>query len=212
MAIKTPGAALRRLRERAGIGRDKLARMAGVGGGTTIQGWEDDGRRAGKLFPYRDLAKLAVVLIGRGTPPIMPSEIWELCDGSPDLDTAMPMRAVPVVEWREMTHKLLKFMHITGFTHLPASEAGPNCFAAPMIDDHAAAIAAPGALIVVDPDQAALEDGRRYILRLDGQPRLMRYHSNPARFEWDGLGPRPIYFPSGPVEVIGRAVRVITEI
>src|SRR5690606_39526817 len=79
---------VRKLRDRAGLCMDQLARAMGYRRASSIQRYEN----AEKLKPgylRRDfVAKLEKALLGKGSPPILRPEIWELA--GPEFNFAQP--------------------------------------------------------------------------------------------------------------------------
>lgn len=79
---------VRSLRDRAGMTMEELARAMGYKGASSVQRYENPERlKPGYL--KRDLvAKLEKALLGKGNPPILRPEIWELA--GPEFNFAQP--------------------------------------------------------------------------------------------------------------------------
>jgi SOS-response transcriptional repressor LexA len=70
-----------------------------------------------------------------------------------------------------------------------------------------------GSVIIVDYGDKQLVAGRYYVIRHNGEATFKRYRPNPDRFEPESTEPdHETIYPDGPVEVVGRVVRVLTEL
>lgn len=69
---------MRKLRERAGLSMDELARAMGYARASSIQRYENGDEFNKEYFAVDLTQKLANVLVGRGTPPIATDEVWAL--------------------------------------------------------------------------------------------------------------------------------------
>ncbi|MHC5308150.1 LexA family transcriptional regulator [Bartonella sp. LJL80] len=70
---------MRKLRERAGLSMDDLARAMGYARASSIQRYENAHEFLKEYFSVDLTTKLAKALIGRGSPPIAADEVWALC-------------------------------------------------------------------------------------------------------------------------------------
>lgn len=92
---------------------------------------------------------------------------------------------------------------------------GKNSFALQVDGDSMDQIAAPGALIVVDPDDRDLIDGKAYAVMNDaGEATFKRFKINPARLEpaSSNRTHQTIVIGRDGFRIVGRAVRVIADL
>jgi SOS-response transcriptional repressor LexA len=73
-------------------------------------------------------------------------------------------------------------------------------------------VAPEGSVIIVDYSDKSLISGRYYVVKKDGKATFKRYRTNPDRFEPDSTDSHDTIFPDGPVEVVGRVVKVNNDI
>lgn len=73
---------MRKLRERAGLSMDEMARALGYARASSIQRYENENEFSKDFLAIDLTQKVADVLIGRGNPPIQYDEVWAL--GLPD--------------------------------------------------------------------------------------------------------------------------------
>ena len=73
-------------------------------------------------------------------------------------------------------------------------------------------IAPDGSIILVDTRDDELRDGKRYIFLSGGETTFKLYRANPARFEPESTMPHDTIFPSGRVEIVGRVIKVMTDL
>jgi len=80
-----------RLRKRAGLSREALAREAGYSHGSSLQRYESEAEFKEPWLPRKVAERLASALVGRGDPPIRRAEVIALCgDTSPETALAVP--------------------------------------------------------------------------------------------------------------------------
>lgn len=74
-------------------------------------------------------------------------------------------------------------------------------------------VAPDGSIIIVDYTLQELVPEKFYVLRVEGEATVKRYQTNPDRFEPFSTEPdHPIVFPSDGLYLVGRVVRVVTEL
>ena len=73
-------------------------------------------------------------------------------------------------------------------------------------------VAPEGSVIIVDYSDKSLISGKYYVVKKDGKATFKRYRTNPDRFEPDSTDSHDTIFPDGPVEVVGRVVKVINDL
>jgi len=74
-------------------------------------------------------------------------------------------------------------------------------------------VAPDGAIVIVDYSLRALKPGKFYLVRKNGAATVKRYQKSPDRFEPFSTEPdHPIVFPSKELHVVGRAIRVVTDL
>ncbi|MBK5920708.1 LexA family transcriptional regulator [Rhodothalassium salexigens] len=79
LAKTTAAGRLRELRERANLSMEGIATAMGYAGASSYQRYENpEDFEAG--LPLRFIKRLLEVLPGRGSPPISPKEVWDLCE------------------------------------------------------------------------------------------------------------------------------------
>lgn len=91
---------------------------------------------------------------------------------------------VPVISGNDLAKFADAVTKSREFSPVPHDAGGDNIFAVrprPGLFDR---ICAPGGLLVIDPDQFELEEGRVFVLRTDdGACRVYRFLTGPTRFE-----------------------------
>ncbi len=73
-------------------------------------------------------------------------------------------------------------------------------------------VAPEGSVIIVDYAEKSLISGKYYVIKEDGKATFKRYRANPDRFEPESTESHDTIFPNGPVEVVGRVVKVINDL
>jgi DNA-binding XRE family transcriptional regulator len=204
---------LRGLRERAGLSRDKLAKRAGYERGTSLARYEDPDYMQGRKIPAEIVAKLALAMEGRGSPPVTRSEVWQLAEpGSSMVVSHVAVTSIPVMPWETVRFgvEMLKTAERIESVDVAGLPRGDHV-AITVSDDHCERVAAKGALIIVDLSDRELRDGRRYVVLVAGEPMVRRYQTNPERWESEAVSPAPTIYPRQAVEVIGRVIRSLKE-
>lgn len=77
---------LKKLRERAGLSMDRLARECGYKGASSYQRYENADQYTRPLLPVPLAVKIAAALAGRGEPPVTREEVLALAGVRPDAD------------------------------------------------------------------------------------------------------------------------------
>jgi hypothetical protein len=176
--------------------------------------YEDSRYMAGKLYPIEFAAKLSVALVGKGSPPITAEEIWRLAELKSGLLLApVAVAAIPVIRAETLMGgaQALRDATPSGGINVAGLEGG-NYFALEAETLAAAQVAPPGSHVIIDAADQELRDNRRYLVILNDALELRHYHSNPARFESLAMPPAATVYPTGRVEVLGRAIRTITDL
>jgi len=181
---------VRDLRKARNLTQDQLAERIGVHF-TTIAKIE----RAERGLSMNMLAALSRAL---GVPPI---EII----GESVTAGAPQMRSVPLIgriaagNWKEA------IQDPNGFVMVPG--AGENAFALQPDGDSMDLLVGPDAVIVVEPDDKELRDGKIYaVLNSAGESTFKRFRTDPLRLEPVSSNPehQPILLGQEPFTVIGR--------
>lgn len=73
-------------------------------------------------------------------------------------------------------------------------------------------VAPEGSVIIVDYADKSLISGKYYVVKQEGKATFKRYRTNPDRFEPESTERHDTIFPDGPVEVVGRVVKVINDL
>lgn len=127
-------------------------------------------------------------------------------------DTPLPgqipgVRSVPVIgqvaagSWREAVQEPLDVM--------AAPVSGQNVFGLRVDGDSMDTVAGAGSIVLVDPDQLSLRDGRYYVvMNGDGETTFKQFRADPARLEPLSSNPehRTIDLGQSPYTVVGRVV------
>lgn len=219
-AMMTPvqdsvSARFRELRKRAGLSRPALAKALGYKHASGIQRYEQDGARSRDYIPPEILERLVKAVVGKGDPPITLGEVMVL--GAPSslslLETGVVW--VPFVSWSSAGH----FASQEAITSLEDVEriavpgdSADGLIALRVSGESMNRIAPSGSTIVVNTLDRELREGRRYIFICDGETTFKTYRANPARFEPESTLPHDTIFPSGRVEVVGRVIKVLTDL
>lgn len=122
-------------------------------------------------------------------------------------ETDRPITLVPLIgtiaagNWREAIQDPIEM--------IPASGVGPNSFALRPEGDSMNRLVGDGAIVIVDPDQLDLLEGKLYaMMNGEGETTFKRYRNDPPRLEPVSSNPDHKAIPLGrePVTVIGRVV------
>jgi repressor LexA len=73
-------------------------------------------------------------------------------------------------------------------------------------------VAPEGSIIIIDYADKTLISGKYYVVKQDAKATFKRYRTNPDRFEPESTERHDTIFPEGPVEVVGRVVKVINDL
>lgn len=206
---------LKKLRLRAGLSLERLAKASGFARASSLQRYEDTNYMKGRKLPVEVVAKISPSIVGRGDPAITKEEIWRLAERESRSLAMVTIAAalIPVFPWGRfgkaadmaLSEPRLDSLEVAGL-------AAGNYAAAEVIDDDCEMIAPKGSFVVIDLDDQELRDGRRYMIILKSEPHIRRYHSNPERWESERSRPEATIFPREAISVIGRCVRVIKEL
>lgn len=192
MVDRTPAPSnrLREVRKRKGLTMADLGEKVGVHF-TTIAKIERSQRRlSGEL-----LHALAVAL------DVPPEELVEA------IPMTVAVRMVPLIgkiaagNWREAV--------VDPDGYVPAPVRGGSCFALRPDGDSMNLVVGADAVIVVDPEQLDLHDGRLYaIMNGEGETTFKRYRNDPPRLEPVSSNPEHKTMQLGrePFTVVGRIV------
>lgn len=126
-----------------------------------------------------------------------------------------PVRLVPIVGSVAAGAFAEALENPEGYLPIPPSVGGARCFALRPAGDSMNQVAGPSDYIVVDPDQANLENGRLYVVRNgDGEATFKRFRSDPPLLEPVSTNPEHRVIPVGaePFTVVGRVIYVGKEI
>lgn len=201
------------LRTRAGLSRNELARRAGYQGGTSLQYYEKPENWVGKRYPVEFVARISRVLIGAGEPSIVDKEVWALAENKTGtIVIASAVVSIPVLGWAAVKQGNSAVIGAPPEGSIEAVGLPPsNYFALVAERDYSGAGAPKGAHLICDAGDIELRDGRRYLIVWQGEASVRRYFSNPARFESEAAPAEPTVFPTGPVEIVARIVRVVID-
>ena len=204
---------LRALRERAGLSRTKLAKLAGYGYGTTLQRYEDPEYMKGRGLSAEMCARLEIALAGKGQPPISKSEIWALCEpGAALVVSPIASISVPVVSWESLRNGAEMLTKLKADEHVQVTGLSPGEYLAARVeDDHCETEAPVGAYVVLDLMDREPRSGKIFAVMIDGALVLRRYIPNPER--WESLAARPeaAVYPTQASPIVGRLIRTIKE-
>ncbi|AHE55521.1 LexA family protein [Sphingomonas sanxanigenens] len=98
---------------------------------------------------------------------------------------------------------------------VPAVGGGPNAFALRVSGDSMDRVFGPGAIVLIDPDDIALFDGKIYAVRTgEGEATAKRFRNNPPRLEPDSANPdhKPMLLGAEPFQVVGRIFMFMNEV
>lgn len=189
--IKAVGHRIRQLRMAAGLTMEELAnRIGGDTHFTTI----------GKIEKSQRTISLDWIMKIAGALNVEPSALLQP-------ETRQPVSLIPLVgaisagNWREAVLDPIEM--------IPVSGVGPNVFALRPEGDSMNMLVGDGAIVVVDPDQLDLMDGKLYaVMNGDSETTFKRYRGAPPRLEPVSSNPEHVPIPLGrePFTVIGRVV------
>ncbi|TZG28591.1 LexA family protein [Sphingomonas montanisoli] len=130
------------------------------------------------------------------------------------LDRQKPLRTIPLIgqiaagNWREAV------LDSTELAAVPVSTSS-SAFALELVGDSMDLIAPPGSLIVVDPEDGDLRDGKVYaIMNSEHEATFKRFRADPMRLEPVSSNPdhKPIPLGKVPFTVIGRVIYSIAAL
>jgi hypothetical protein len=198
------------LRERAGLSRNQLALRMGFARGTSLVHYETPENWEGKRYPQPFVARLATAIVGMGEPPITSPDVFALAAPKSALGVGIKaISLIPLLAWEDMSMGNSARIQRT----IEVADMGQGDFVAAQVpDDQFSQLAPAGATVIVDRADTDLRDGRRYVIVLDGVPALRLYRTNPERWEAESVRRIETTHTTRKVEVVGRAVRLITEI
>jgi SOS-response transcriptional repressor LexA len=97
--------------------------------------------------------------------------------------------------------------------HLPVHYGSDSVFVLRVRGRSMDRVAPDGSMILVDYSQKELESGRCYIIRVGEEMTFKKYQASPPCFVPDSSeAGHSIFLPEQGVEIVGRVVKVITEI
>ena len=73
-------------------------------------------------------------------------------------------------------------------------------------------VAPDGSVIIIDYSDKSLTSGKYYVVKQNGMATFKRYRTSPDRFEPDSSESHETIFPDGAVEIVGRVVKVISDL
>lgn len=193
----TTGLRVRDLRLKKGMTQDDLAERAGTTKATISK-------------IERSTMKMSVDWMERLAKALGVSAVELIVD---DAQRAPSVRQIPVVghiaagNWREAIEDPI------GWTVAP--DAGRNAFALVPTGDSMNLVIPEGAYVVVDPDDAALRDGRLYaVMNGDGETTVKMYRAEPARLVPRSSNPEHQEFLLGgaPFSIIGRVTQIVQNV
>lgn len=124
-------------------------------------------------------------------------------------DAASQVRLVPVIGYVAAGQWAEAIEEPDSWHPVPGDVGGPKAFALKPKGDSMDNVASEGEIIVVDPDQLELIDGKAYIVtNAEGEATFKRYRADPPRLEPDSSNPehKPILIGREPFLVVGRVV------
>ena len=73
-------------------------------------------------------------------------------------------------------------------------------------------VAPEDSIIIIDYSDKSLTSGKYYVVKQNGMATFKRYRTNPDRFEPESTESHETIFPTGAVEIVGRVVKVISDL
>ncbi len=127
---------MRKLRERAGLSMDEMARALGYARASSIQRYENENEFSKDYFSVDLTQKIAKALIGRGNPPIMADEVWALSlpdarsklfnNEAVNQDVLMGTHDSPIDNWRPIHSTIHQGNKRSVLAHGSFAEADSN--------------------------------------------------------------------------------------
>lgn len=127
---------MRKLRERAGLSMDEMARALGYARASSIQRYENENEFSKDYFSVNLTQKIAKALIGRGNPPIMADEVWALSlpdarsklfnNEAVNQDVLMGTHDSPIDNWRPIHSTIHQGNKRSVLAHGSFAEADSN--------------------------------------------------------------------------------------
>ncbi len=126
---------------------------------------------------------------------------------------------IPLVGWvsagKFVAARQVDGLQIDDCEMIECSGVSPGrCIALTVDGDSMNLVAAPGSVIVVDISNKEMTDGRYYVVASNGgEATFKRFRRNPKRLEPVSSNPtHEIMFPDDEIRVIGRVIKVISDI
>jgi hypothetical protein len=194
------------------MSRDELAGRIGMARGTSLSRYENVEYWRGRKFPAAFVARLARALVGKGEPPISAQECWRLSESqSGVIVTSDAIVVIPLHRWEGLKMGVLALLKSDSDSSVEvAGLPGGDYLALTLSGGAGGAWAPDGCILIVATSDTLLIDGGRYVIIYDHGASLRRYRQNPSRFESPCPGVETI-FQTGPLEIVGRAIRVISD-
>jgi phage repressor protein C with HTH and peptisase S24 domain len=214
--MKTYGERLAWAMRRADLDQSELARRVGIKQPSIAHLLSPEAKKSGHTPVIARVLRIDAewLATGRGSPELkhtLPS-----IEGSVGLSTTRePIIKVPLISWVQASRYVEAYDPYErgdseGEVEVPY---GKDTLVALRVKGSSMNRVAPeGSIIIVDYSDKTLTSGKYYVVKQDAKATFKRYRANPDRFEPDSTETHDTIFPEGPVEVVGRVVKVINDL
>jgi SOS-response transcriptional repressor LexA len=202
---------LKALRKEAGLSVRAMAKALNMGA-TTYQHYED--RYKKKYLPYELVKPVSAILKLQGL-------TRESVDAlSPRLsnisDEVVNITYAPLISWvqaGELAEVVDPYSVGEAESEIAIEYDRDTVLALRVRGSSINRVAPDGAIVIIDYCAQDLIPEKFYIVRKHGEATVKRYMPNPDRFEPFSTEPdHPIVFPTEDLNVVGRVIRVVTEL
>lgn len=212
--MKTYGERLAWAMRRAALDQSELARRVGIKQPSIAHLLSAEAKKSGHTPVIARILKVDAewLATGRGTPELSAPPI----DDSASLtETREPIIKVPLISWVQAS----QYTEIYDPYERGDSEGevevpyGKDTLIALRVKGGSMNRVAPeGSIIIIDYSDKTLTSGKYYVVKQDGKATFKRYRTNPDRFEPESTESHDTIFPTGAVEIVGRVVKVISDL
>lgn len=202
---------LKSLRKEAGLSVRAMAKALDMGA-TSYQHYED--RYKKRYLPFEMIERAGRILLSNGVPR---ESIDQLSPNPSNVsDEFLNIIYAPLISWAQAggLSDVVNTETVGEFdSEIAVEYKRKTVLALRIVGPSINRVAPDGAIVVIDYSQRNLKPSHFYLVRKDGAATVKRYQNNPDRFEPFSTEPdHPIVFPSKELHIVGRAIRVVTDL
>jgi len=202
---------LKRLRERAGLSLNEMARRLGFERASSYQHYETRYKR--EFLPVDLALKIGAILQTCG---LQKSEISQILPAEINIKT-VELRSVPLISWVEaglMTDVVDPYPAGAAADYIQVDSDSQTLIGLRVSGSSMDRIAPEGSVIIVDYADKTLVDGKFYVVRQGvSMATFKRYRASPPRLEPHSTDrSHQSITPGEDTEIVGRVIKVITDL